>query len=170
MSDITPIKLPLAGESVVALAPGSAAEAATDWLRRPNLFVGRALTAPTLEARQRWQAGRLAQRGQACTAGTVHGLEPSLTLETVPPPEDSEDPPTTRLRLAIEPGQGLAAGGEDIVLLRRMECLLADVPVVAPPEWFTARRRRRPARMPAPTRCPASRIRAPSASGWPTRW
>ena len=138
MSDITPIKLPLAGESVVALAPGSAAEAAVDWLRRPNLFVGRALTAPTLDARQRWQAGRVAQRGQAYTAGTVHGLEPSLTLETVPPPEGSEDPPTTRVRLAIEPGQGLAAGGEDMLLLRRMECLLADVPVVAPPEWFTA--------------------------------
>ena len=130
MSDITPISHPLAGERVVALAPGDAVSAATDWLRRPNLFTGRALTTPALEGRQRWQAGHVAQRGQAFTAGTVRGLEVHASVEAPVPPG--------RVRLRVEPGQGLAASGEDVLLLRRLECLLADVPVVAPPAWFTA--------------------------------
>ena len=134
MSQVTPIRNPLPGERVLAIAPGTAAEAAADWLRRPNLFPGRALTAPTLEARQRWQAGRVAQRGQAVTAGTVRGLELSATQETVPPAGGA--PQATRVRLAVEPGQGLAASGEDVLLARRLDCLLADVPVVAPPAWF----------------------------------
>lgn len=138
MSDITPIVLPLSGERVVALSPGSAAEAAVAWLRRPHLFAGRALTAPTLEGRQRWQAGRVAARGQAFTAGTVHGFELSrLSVETLPPRAEG-DPPTTRVRLTVEPGQGLAASGEDVLLPARLDCLLEDVPVVAPPAWFTA--------------------------------
>ncbi len=40
------------------------------------------------------------------------------------------------MRLSVEPGQGLAASGEDVLLARRLECLLEDVPVVAPPAWF----------------------------------
>ena len=53
---ITPIRLPLPGEQVLQLSPADAAEAATSWLRRPNLFPGRALTAPTLDARSHWAA------------------------------------------------------------------------------------------------------------------
>ena len=59
---IKSIANPLDGERVVALSPETANEAATDWLRRPNLFPGRALTAPTLEQRQRWQASRIVVR------------------------------------------------------------------------------------------------------------
>ena len=132
MSTITPIAKPLPGERVAALSPGDAIAAATDWLRRPNLFAGRALTAPTLEGRQRWQAGRIAQRGQAFSAGVVQGLE--LSHIALPP----VDATPQRVRLFIEPGQALAASGEDVLLVRRLECRLADVPVVAPPAWFTA--------------------------------
>ena len=71
---IKPIDQPLPGEQVVALSPESATESAVVWLARPNLFPGRALTAPTLQRRQRWQAGRLALHGQTLTAGIVHGL------------------------------------------------------------------------------------------------
>ena len=36
-----PNKIPLPGERVIALQPGNASDAATDWLRRPHLFAGR---------------------------------------------------------------------------------------------------------------------------------
>ena len=62
---ISGILRPLPGERVVAIAPEDAAEAATTWLRRPNPYPGRALTAPTLEARSEWAAGRIAQRDHA---------------------------------------------------------------------------------------------------------
>ncbi len=131
MSTITPISRPLPGEHVAALSPGNATAAATDWLRRPNLYPGRALTAPTLEGRQRWQAGRIAQRGQSFTPGTVRGLEVGQRIE--PAPENGGD---GTLHLVIEPGHALAASGEDVLLPRRLEFRLADLPVVAPPAWF----------------------------------
>ncbi len=131
MSEVRPIQSPLPGERVVALSPGNAADAATDWLRRPHLFAGRALGVETLAARQRWIAGRLAQRGQAFTAGVVRGLEVTHRLE-----QDSVGDP--RVRLRIEPGQALAASGEDITLLQPITCLLGELPVLAPPAWFEA--------------------------------
>lgn len=132
MSTITPIVKPLPGERVAALSPGDAVAAASDWLRRPNLFAGRALTATTLAARQAWQAGHIAERGQAFSAGVVQGLEASQTFIAA----DGATP--AQVRLFIEPGQGLATSGEDVLLVRRLDCALAEVPVVAPPAWFVA--------------------------------
>lgn len=116
---IEQITQPLPGERVVALAPEDAQRAATDWLRRPNLFAGRALTDATLEQRQHWQAGRMAQRGQALTAGVVRGLEVA-TLRRAGQPT----------ALLIEPGQGLAVNGEDVQLVRQLRCRWLDVPLV----------------------------------------
>ncbi len=118
------IEQPLQGERVVALSPEDAGRAATDWRRRPNLFAGRALTDATLQGRQAWQAGRLSHRAQALTAGVVRGLEVFAL------------PGSGGARLLIEPGQGLALSGEDVVLVRRTECRLNDLPVVAPPAWL----------------------------------
>lgn len=126
---INQITHPLPGERVVALSPEDATAAATDWPRRPNLFPGRALTDLTLQGRQRWQAGHIAVRGQAFTPGIAHGLETSHQVEDT-------SSSASRVRLFIEAGQGLAVSGEDVVLDRRMECLLADLPVIAPPAWF----------------------------------
>ena len=97
---IKPIRNPLDGERVVALSPETANEAATDWLRRPNLFPGRALTAPTLEQRQRWQASRIVVRSQAFTRGVARGLEVAYTVEAGP---------GGIVRLQITPGRVLAA-------------------------------------------------------------
>ncbi len=124
---IKPIDQPLPGEQVVALSPESAAEAATVWLARPNLFPGRALTAPTLQRRQRWQAGRLALRGQRLTAGVVQGLE--VGYDVVPLPAGG-GPDIT---LAIAAGRGLAVSGEDVVLPQPVEIHLRDLPVFAEP-------------------------------------
>lgn len=118
------IDQPLQGERVVALSPEDASRAATDWRRRPHLFAGRTLTDATLQGRQAWQAGRLSHRAQALTAGVVRGLEVFAL------------PGSGGARLLIEPGQGLAVDGEDVVLVRRTECRLDDLPVVAPPAWL----------------------------------
>jgi hypothetical protein len=115
---------PLHGERVVALSPEDASRAATDWRRRPNLFAGRPLTEATLQGRQNWQAGRLAHRAQALTPGVVKGLEVFTLKEAF------------QELLLIEPGQGLAVSGEDVTITRRVECLVGDLPVVAPPAWL----------------------------------
>jgi hypothetical protein len=125
---IKPIDQPLPGEQVVALSPKSAAEAAVVWLARPNLFSGRALTAPTLQRRQRWQAGRLALRGQMLTAGMVHGLE--VGHELLPPSGEGQPP---GVRLTIGAGLGLAVSGEDVVLPRPVALDLRQLPVFAEP-------------------------------------
>jgi len=118
------IDQPLPGERVVALSPEDASRAATDWRRRPNLFAGRTLTDATLQGRQSWQAGHLQHRARSLTAGVVRGLEVFAL------------PGSGGARLLIEPGQGLAVSGEDVVLVRRTECRLDDLPVVAPPAWL----------------------------------
>jgi hypothetical protein len=123
------IAQPLPGERVVALSPQDAAEAAATWLRRPNVFPGRALTAATLQQRQQWQAGRIALRGQEGVPGIVSGLE--VSAAAVPGQTGFA---ATRIR--IERGRALAASGEDVVLNRPLECLLADVPVIAPSVFF----------------------------------
>lgn len=126
---IEAIRRPLPGERVVELSPDSAIAAAVTWLRRPNLFPGRALTAPTLAARSDWAAGRVAQRGQAYTQGIVHGLELGYSLGA-----GAGGGPRVRLQLAA--GRGLAASGEDVVLVRPVEADLHALPVVAPPAVF----------------------------------
>jgi hypothetical protein len=124
---IKPIDHPLDGERVIALSPETANEAATDWLRRPNLFPGRALTAPTLEQRQRWQASRIVVRSQAFTRGVARGLEMGYTVE---PGAGGV------VRLQVTPGRALAASGEDLVLPTPVEIRLTDLPVVAEPAVF----------------------------------
>ena len=125
---IKPIDQPLPGEQVIALSPDSAAESAVVWLARPNLFPGRALTAPTLQRRQRWQAGRLALHGQTLTAGIVHGLAVGHELLS---PSREGDPPG--VRLTIGAGLGLAVSGEDVVLAQPAELDLRQLPVFAEP-------------------------------------
>lgn len=127
---IRKIDKPFAGERVVGLSPENATEAAQDWLRRPNLFPGRALTAAALAQRQAWQAGHVAMRGQDWLPGVIEGLQVSVS-----PVATGTGFATTRL--LVSRGRGLAVSGEDVVLMRDMECLLSDVPVVAPAGFFS---------------------------------
>lgn len=126
---IRSIDSPLPGERVVGLAPDTAVEAAQAWLRRPNLFAGRALSAAALEQRQDWQAGHLAARGQDWVAGVVDGLEVAYA-------QAAADSDIHATRLTVARGRGLAVSGEDAVLNRDLDCLLADLPVVAPAAFF----------------------------------
>jgi hypothetical protein len=128
---ITPITTPLPGEQVVQLSPADANEAAVTWLRRPNLFAGRALTAPTLDARSRWAAGHVVVRGQAFTPGVVRGLE--LGFRVTPPAETGA---RAQVVLQISAGRGLATSGEDVWLARAIELDFFGLPVIAPPDVF----------------------------------
>jgi hypothetical protein len=76
--NMTPVRDPVSGERVIALSPANATEAAAAWLRRPNIFPGRALTQGALQQSQEWAAGHLAKRGQDWVAGIVDGLELSV--------------------------------------------------------------------------------------------
>jgi hypothetical protein len=125
---ITPIQKPLSGESVVALSPENASEAASVWRARPNFFAGRALTAPTLERRQRWQAGRLALRGQGLTAGVIQGLE--VGHEILPPDETGG---SARVTLSIAAGHARAVSGEDVSVPGPATIDLLRLPVFAEP-------------------------------------
>ncbi|QKS29860.1 MAG: hypothetical protein HT579_13645 [Candidatus Accumulibacter similis] len=124
---ITPIARPLSGEHLVGLAPEDGADASRWWLRRPNLFAGRTLTAPTLSGRQDWAARHIALRGQAFTPGVVRGLESALF---------NTAGGLAGTRLALMQGQGLAVDGEDVRVPQALEVALADLPVVADPSVF----------------------------------
>lgn len=128
---ITPVLSPLNSERILQLSPADAAQAAVTWLRRPNLFPGRALTAPTLEARQRWAAGRVVQRAQTFTPGVVDGLEVGYAV--TPATDESARPGVV---LHISPGRGLAVSGEDVRLTAAVEVDFYALPVVAPPSLF----------------------------------
>lgn len=135
---ITAITHPLPGERVLALWPGDASAAAAVWLRRPNLFPGRALTAPLLEARQDWAAGRIAQRGQALVPGIVGGLEVDIRIGTAAEGNAAARPEgSPAVSLQIAAGQGLAISGEDVGLARAVEVDFWSLPVVAPPTLFS---------------------------------
>ena len=125
---IQAISDPLDGERVIGLSPQSADEAATDWLRRPNIFPGRALTQGALQQAQAWAAGHIAKRGQDWVAGVVSGLQ--VQAQAV------AGDAFAATRLQVAQGSGLAVSGEDVVLNQVLQCLLADVPVVAPPGFF----------------------------------
>ena len=127
----TPITTALPGEQILQLSPSDANEAATIWLRRPNLFPGRALTAPTLDARSHWAAGHIVLRGQTFTPGVVNGLEVGYA---VTPP--SEAGARAQVRVHISAGRGLATSGEDVWLARAIELDFYGLPVVAPSTVF----------------------------------
>ncbi|WP_139559733.1 hypothetical protein [Methylotetracoccus oryzae] len=128
----TAIVSALPGERLIALSPRDDNEAAATWLRRPNLFPGRTLTAATLEDRQLWAAGRLAQRGQAYTPGIVEGLEVGAVWD----PTVARPVGLPQVRLQIAAGRGLAVSGEDVVLPRDIDAALFGLPVVAPAGLF----------------------------------
>lgn len=128
---IKPISEPLPGERVIGLAPEDATDASRWWLRRPNLFPSRTLTAPTLEGRQDWAAAHVALRGRAYTSGIVDGLEAALSGHA-----GSSTSGLGPTRLTLMQGHALTTSGEDVRIAQATEVLLANLPVVAAPSVF----------------------------------
>ena len=127
----TPITTALPGEQILQLSPSDANEAATTWLRRPNLFPGpRAHGADTRRPQPLGRRAHCPAR-QTFTPGVVNGLEVGYA---VTPP--SEGGAHAQVRVHISAGRGLAASGEDVWLARAIELDFYDLPVVAPPTVF----------------------------------
>ncbi|MGH6903027.1 MAG: hypothetical protein ACREIR_09845 [Geminicoccaceae bacterium] len=93
-------------EQAVAVLPPLAGRGGESWNRRLNLYAGRDLTANALAIEQRHRERHLARLGRALSPGIVAGLD--VTVD--PGPEGRPD------RLAVAPGRGLLADGQDVVL------------------------------------------------------
>jgi hypothetical protein len=108
----------LAGEYLIAVDPQLLQQVDARWRRRLALFTGRALSDTALSNEQQYRAGRLALLGQAVTQGTVQGLELSVDLSKADPV------------LAVTPGYGIAATGQDVTLMRPMKTTLSGLAVI----------------------------------------
>ncbi len=115
----TPIANPEPGESIVGIDPQLLQQLNAGWRHRLNLFTGRALTENALDDEQQYRSGLLATLGQTVAPGIVTGLELSL--------DSSSDPLVT-----VTPGYGVAASGEDIILLRAIQTRLSTLAAFDP--------------------------------------
>ncbi len=86
-------------------------------LQRLRHYPGRTLTQSALEIEQNYRDGRLGLLGRRLSPGIVDGL--GLSVEPGPP-----------AMLHLEPGRGLAGGGQDVVLHRAVSLPLDRVPVL----------------------------------------
>ena len=93
-------------EQAMAALPPLAGRGGESWNRRLNLYAARDLTANALAIEQRHRERHLARLGQTLSPGVVAGLE--VTVD--PGPAGRPD------RLAVAPGRGLLADGQDVVL------------------------------------------------------
>src|ERR1700735_5415629 len=100
----TTITNPVSGESLVGTEPRLLQQVDPGWRHRLNLFTGRALSDTALDSEQLYRGGLLAPSGLSVTAVIVSGL--ALTMDT-----SGADPV-----LAVSPGYGIGANGQDVVL------------------------------------------------------
>jgi len=115
----TPITDPVSGESLVGTEPQLQQQVDPGWWRqRLNLYTGRALSVSALDSEQSYRGGLLAVLGQAVTPGTVSGLALTMDLSGADPV------------LAVSPGYGITANGEDVVLNTTLKTRLSTLAVI----------------------------------------
>jgi len=115
----TPITDPIQGESLVGTEPQLQQQIDPGyWRQRLNLFTGRTLSVSALDNEQSYRGGLLATMGQAVTAGTVTGF--ALTL----------DPAGADPTIAVTPGYGIMANGQDVALNTTLKAKLSTLTVV----------------------------------------
>ncbi len=117
-----PLKGPLPDEHILQVDPRLQPSVEAGWRSRPNLYMGRALSAEGLSAEQLSRSGHLALRGQMVAPGVVSGLQLRLFSEV--------DPIEQRLvhRFLIGAGLGLAPSGEDVILPRSVRVRVDQIP------------------------------------------
>ncbi len=129
--DIKPIADPLPGESLLAVAPTLSPEPEVTWNRRLLLHSGRTLSEIALENEQAERSGRLTLAGQMLSAGVISGLEAGLELD-----QPADSPPGEEVAVVdyvrVNPGLGLAASGEFVVVAQPMHVEVNALPVNAP--------------------------------------
>jgi hypothetical protein len=129
MRIVSAIDRPLRDEHVLATDPPMKPALPGEWRKRINAFNGRALAAEALTGQQDSRNGHQRLLAQGVTAGPVRGLHASFM-------RDGGDPPADHVR--IEPGFGLTADGEDVVIQTPRLVPIMDLPVWLP---VTARNR-----------------------------
>jgi hypothetical protein len=122
--NVTPIANPLPGEHLAATSPVLQPETDAGWQQRLNFWAGRSLTAEALELEQENRAARLATWGRVSTSGIVAGLEVALEA----PPGGGALRPKNHF-LHVQPGHGISATGEDVVVPRPLRVPLDDIEV-----------------------------------------
>jgi len=100
---------PAKGERVIAVDPEMKLEVGADWRRRLNFYTGRSLSDVALTTEQTGRDGRLALRGQMMSAGVISGLEAALELDQ-----------SGNYFYHLLGGTGVAASGEDVVMVQEM--------------------------------------------------
>jgi hypothetical protein len=122
--NVTPIANPLPGEHLAGTSPVLQPETDAGWQQRLNFWAGRALTAEALELEQENRAARLATWGRVSTSGIVAGLEVALEAPT----GGGALRPRNHF-LHVQPGHGISATGEDVVVPRPLRVPLDDIEV-----------------------------------------
>ena len=122
--NVTPIANPLPGEHLAGTSPTLRPETDAGWQQRLNFWPGRALTAEALELEQENRAARLATWARVGTSGIVAGLEVALEA----PPGAGSLTPNNHF-LHVQPGHGISATGEDIVVPRPLRVELDNIAV-----------------------------------------
>src|SRR4051812_34074241 len=113
---VQPIKQPMRGEHVLAVAPPLSASQASGWLRRLRYYPGRTPSDTALIAEQEERAGRLALRGRTQPAGVVEGLV--VQLEPDSPRGEGPAGPAAGWSFHVGAGRGLTIRGEDVFVER----------------------------------------------------
>lgn len=107
--------------------------------RRMNPFTGRALTERVLTGEQAHRSLHIARLNRTLSPGVVQGCD--LAFAALAAGASVNDPPPAELDLArarvlvLGEGTGVAATGEEVVVVGEPEIDVLDLPVVAPP-WL----------------------------------
>ncbi|MCC6875770.1 MAG: hypothetical protein IT378_15795 [Sandaracinaceae bacterium] len=107
--DFIEIPDPLEGERAAALVPAPAPLVDAAWARA-RMFTGRTVSATALDREQLVREGGVRLLGRALRPGIVMGLRAEAT----------DDDAGRRRRVTIEPGYGVCASGEDVVVTSAM--------------------------------------------------
>jgi hypothetical protein len=123
MRIVSAIDRPLRDEHVIGTDPEMKPSLPGEWRKRVNAFNGRALSAEALTGQQDGRDGHQRLLGQGVSPGPVRGLNASWTRPSTDAPNDS---------IRIEPGFGITADGEDVVIQTPRQIRVMDLPVYLP--------------------------------------
>lgn len=112
------------GERIVHIEPEKKTRVTNSWLRRPNLYTGRALTDTTLILNTQYRIRHMKLFGRQMSAGVIRGL--NLSFHTKPA-VDENDQEKTEQWLRISDGLGLTVYGDDVSLAMTTDVFLENV-------------------------------------------
>ncbi len=125
------------GERGLDLVPPLAPDVPDRWNRRLRYWSGRTLTADALSLESQHRTSSLALAAQRLQHGIVAGLGATVEQGPTPPRPESCAPSAflSNWYVRLQPGLGIAPGGEDVAVPRALLVAIDHLPVVgqAPP-------------------------------------